>query len=262
MWADWTAESVLTGKNISTGRIHMKRLVVIKASRMKWLWLLLKSNSFNKWNLWQIWDAGVDLGVMNYGVGHMSGMCLMWLWVKWLWPCLDDLGTGGVSSFTLWLRRWWAFKQPHGAPTALLPPFGVSMRGHCVPRVGRSVTEARGQGSVVVVSAEQEASAATWLQYASYTSTCQFILWTDSTKTLWSDTVLIRKQSITCQFLVPKVKMCLYLSLPHLNCPDIKLQHSSHCSPRMTCRKHTTASVKMINESFKMAGLFPCSLSD
>lgn len=62
-------------------------------------------------------------------------------------------------------------------------PFGVSMRGHCVPRVGRSVTEARGQGSVVVVSAEQEASAATRLQYASYTSTCQFILWTDSTKT-------------------------------------------------------------------------------
>lgn len=99
----------------------MKRLVVIKASRMKWVWLLLESNSFNKWNLWQIWDVGVDLGVMNYGIGHMSGMCLMWLWVKWLWPCLDDLGTGGVSSFTLWLHRWWAFNQPHGAPTALLP---------------------------------------------------------------------------------------------------------------------------------------------
>ena len=43
-------------------------------------------------------------------------------------------------------------------------------------RVGRSVTEARGQGSVVVVSAEQEASAATGLQYASFTSTCQFTL--------------------------------------------------------------------------------------
>lgn len=37
-------------------------------------------------------------------------------------------------------------------------PFGVSKRGRCV---GRSVTEARGQGSVVVLEAEQEASAAT-----------------------------------------------------------------------------------------------------
>lgn len=47
-------------------------------------------------------------------------------------------------------------------------------------RAGRSVTEARGQGSVVVVSAEQEASAATGLQYASFTSTCQFTLRTDN----------------------------------------------------------------------------------
>lgn len=63
-------------------------------------------------------------------------------------------------------------------------------------RAGRSVTEARGQGSVVVVSAEQEASAATGLQYASFTSTCQFTL----------------------------------------NCPEmsLKLQHSSHYSPRTT----------------------------
>lgn len=62
-------------------------------------------------------------------------------------------------------------------PTARSPLVSLC-EGPFGKRVGRSVTEARGQGSVVVVSAEQEASAATGLQYASFTSTCQFTLWT------------------------------------------------------------------------------------
>lgn len=182
----------------------MKRLVVTKASREKWVWLLLQPNGF---------DAGhrgrFDLGAMNYGVGHLSGMCFMWLWVQRLWPCLDDwcaasdpLGTGGVSSFTIALHHEGAFKQPVGAPTASLPRALWCLyggEGHCV---GRSVTEARGQGSVVVLAAEQEVSAATSLRYASYTSTCQFILWTDSTKAV----SITRKSHNVSGFCIKKVK--------------------------------------------------------
>lgn len=71
-----------------------------------------------------------------------------------------------------------AFKQHHGVQKALLPRAlcCLSVRGCCELRVGRSVIESGVQGSVVVVSAEQEASAATGLQYTSYTSICQFTL--------------------------------------------------------------------------------------
>lgn len=69
MWGDegqWdcTAKSMLIGRTLSTGRIHMKRLVVIKAFRMKRVWLLFKSNGFNKWYLWQIGHAGLTLALI------------------------------------------------------------------------------------------------------------------------------------------------------------------------------------------------------
>lgn len=145
----------------------------------------------------ELWCWSLVRNVLHVALGSMVVTMLGWF-VCSMW----SLGTGGVSSFTIGLHHERAFKQPLGAPTAS-PPRALWCLywggGHCV---GRSVTEARGQGSVVVLAAEQEVSAATRLRYASYTSTCQFILWTDGTKTV----------SITCKshnvsgFLYQKLK--------------------------------------------------------
>lgn len=58
---------------------------------MKWVWLLFKSNSLNKWHPWQMCDAGLMLArikvffcVMNSGTGHVRNVLHVELWVKWL----------------------------------------------------------------------------------------------------------------------------------------------------------------------------------
>lgn len=67
----------------------------------KWLWSKSKSHkastSMAGWRWWRWpWCDG--------GVGHMSGMCSMWLWVVtvlWTGVTAGSLGTGGVPSSTL-----------------------------------------------------------------------------------------------------------------------------------------------------------------
>lgn len=90
-------------------------------------------------------DAAFDRGAVSHGVGHASGMCLMWLWVQ---MAATTLGGGMTCAQRVVFRHGWrlSFLQPPTAALASLRAASQALsRRYCRERFGVS---AEGGGQV------------------------------------------------------------------------------------------------------------------